>query len=490
MAIDDDYVTETSDTTDTTHNYLRIAVPHGSSTFYYDGGQTATNMTSFLRLGAVQGKPSDEAGWDLASLVVAFNDDTRTRPGDEKSAAKVKDALATSSTLETSIKDSMSAFYGGDDVDLTTDQAARVKESMKLHTRGGWRDHSDGNRISTTRGDRVDLVRGNYKMVVLGRRPDEGRATGAAKTFGDVLTTPVDNVSNSVTTLDVSGGHVQDWNMSPGQITEISWVKTDTGGGSPDPGKDTPAAYYTWKTVEETVKGDVDTTHYGVVNELYLGPRVTTQMGWEGAPETDAPRGADHVDGEDVPKVFRDYPGLCRENPILTEQTWAKEIHSYKGSANRYVDSIEEKYHVKKMTSKTHVDDYEATVHCKSHIEDVYADYHRATFHGGDFREMWMGHFGELFLGTMETLKIGGAFIDVRLSGRVFEMNGALSTTVLNMAILTSELTWGYRKDNIFVGNWQYDISLATEHTDYHFGVHNEVTTGVSVWKAVGVFIL
>ncbi len=46
----------------------------------------------------------------------------------------------------------------------------RRTESYRLLSKGGWWDHSDGNRISTTAGDKVEVVQGNYKMLVLGRR--------------------------------------------------------------------------------------------------------------------------------------------------------------------------------------------------------------------------------------------------------------------------------------------------------------------------------
>src|SRR5262249_466463 len=55
---------------------------------------------------------------------------------------------------------------------------ARTAESAQLHLKGGWRDHSDGNRITTTRGDKVEVIRGNYKLLVLGRQDDPGNAAG------------------------------------------------------------------------------------------------------------------------------------------------------------------------------------------------------------------------------------------------------------------------------------------------------------------------
>jgi len=36
-----------------------------------------------------------------------------------------------------------------------------------------WRDHTDGNRITTTGGDKVEVIGGNYFLVVRGRQEHE-----------------------------------------------------------------------------------------------------------------------------------------------------------------------------------------------------------------------------------------------------------------------------------------------------------------------------
>jgi hypothetical protein len=73
--------------------------------------------------------------------------------------------------------------------------ANRAAESAVLHTKGGWRDHSDGNRITTTRGDKVEVIRGNYKMVILGRQ--ELNPLKGSSDFG---------IEDWATGLDESGG--------------------------------------------------------------------------------------------------------------------------------------------------------------------------------------------------------------------------------------------------------------------------------------------
>src|SRR6185503_16823185 len=134
-------------------------------------------MGTYLRLGAVKdlsiaGSPTapKSSGEDLASLVTSFIDDTRKRDG---------------------CPDFVS-------------EAERQAETARLHTKGGWRDHSDGNRITTTRGDKVEVIKGNYRMLVLGRQED---------TAG----------------WDVSGGHVQDATELWTAATTIEWVQNYNG---------------------------------------------------------------------------------------------------------------------------------------------------------------------------------------------------------------------------------------------------------------------
>ncbi len=149
----------------------------------------------------------DPSGEDLASLVQGFADDTRNRgrprmrprsatgavpytvggqPNDQGSTAQgplygypwvtpVTGAKApgqldagvppvgTGTTAE-------DLRYTASSKPLFFPDDYRTLESSQLHTKGGWRDHTDGNRITTTRGDKVEVIRGNYKLIVLGRQ--------------------------------------------------------------------------------------------------------------------------------------------------------------------------------------------------------------------------------------------------------------------------------------------------------------------------------
>src|SRR5262249_20704440 len=107
----------------------------------------------------------------------------------------------------------------------------------------GWRDHTEGNRITTTRGDKLEVIGGNYKLVVLGRTGDPGSAAG----------------------FDLSGGLVQDFDAAPGTINEIRWVVDPYDG--------------TWKIFEKTEKGIVHALYHGDVTEEFYGRNHKTIVG-------------------------------------------------------------------------------------------------------------------------------------------------------------------------------------------------------------------
>lgn len=67
----------------------------------------------------------------------------------------------------------------------------------------GWRDHTDGHRITTTRGDKIEVIGGNYKIVSL------GRGTGVA-------------------VYEMAGGVIVDAMEAPGNQTSVTWRECPT----------------------------------------------------------------------------------------------------------------------------------------------------------------------------------------------------------------------------------------------------------------------
>lgn len=140
----------------------------------------------------------------------------------------------------------------------------------ELMTRGGWRDHTDGNRISTTRGDRLDFVQGNYKRVIF------GRVTNSAPGV------------YSQSYWDSTGGHNHNATSTPGEVTAITWVSTQGG---------------TWKAIEKTEKGNVWERFSGEMEE--------------------------HFDGGTEKHSVTGVSGYSdKKNPVIDEQVYAKSITS------------------------------------------------------------------------------------------------------------------------------------------------------------------
>jgi hypothetical protein len=237
--------------------YLHIEVPG-----FDDPGSGAGTMTSYLHLGAVRdpmiaGSPAapPSTGEDLAARVTSFIDDDRMRDG------------------------------WPDFVPV----AERQAETARLHSKGGIRDHTDGNRITTTRGDKIEIIKGNYRMVVLGRLEDEAG-------------------------WDVSGGHVAQDGITFSGGGYIDYTTTEYDG--------------CWRVHEEVVKGDVTSFYQGKKRDTYWGEEITSTTGSESPTEE-------------------------RPNPVKTERTWAAQIASYTGSAALPVPSISDETWADDISSTT-----------------------------------------------------------------------------------------------------------------------------------------
>jgi hypothetical protein len=241
--------------------YILIEAPN-----FNNAQSEAEGMSSYLRLGAVKdpsiagsaGAPK-ASGEDLAGLVTSFIDDTRVREG-------------------------CPAYLP---------PAVRQAETALLHTKGGWRDHSDGNRISTTRGDKVEVIKGNYKMLVLGRQDDEAG-------------------------FDISGGHIAESGITFTGSSKIEWVQNYAG---------------TWKCTEETVKGDVWTMYMGDVKDEYWGNFKTSSTGSE-APSMEKPNPA-VVDRTWALSIASYTGSAALPIPTISDETWAATITS-----TTYADAV------------------------------------------------------------------------------------------------------------------------------------------------------
>jgi hypothetical protein len=160
-----------------------------------------------------------------------------------------------------------------------------------------WRDHTDGNRITTTRGDKVEIIRGTYEFAVHGRQDHQAGASAD-----------------------------DDGNVFQSGITYRGKVHMPL-----------TKRYFQ----EKTVKGKVDSTYYGDNVGAYYGSKVTSTTG------TESP-------GEEIPDCG--CTGVFKENPEIEDHTWAKKISSYTGSSVLPVPKISQETWVVTMESTTHAE--------------------------------------------------------------------------------------------------------------------------------------
>lgn len=222
-------------------------------------------MHSYLRLGAIESpmyvaSPSapKPTGEDLAAQVTSFIDDDRTREG--------------------------CPGY--------IPPAERQAETAVLHTKGGWRDHTDGNRVTTTRGDKVEVIRGNYRMVVMCRKDGELDVGG----------------------WDISGGHVGESGITYDGSNVIEYTTQEYGG--------------TWSVVEHTRKGHVHSAYHGKVFNYYCGEIV------------------EDITGSEAPTALQ-------PNPVVSQTTYALSITSNTGSMACPVPTMTDSTYALAMSSTT-----------------------------------------------------------------------------------------------------------------------------------------
>jgi hypothetical protein len=115
--------------------------------------------------------------------------------------------------------------------------ANRLAETAVLHTKGGWRDHTDGNRITTTRGDKVEVIRGNYRMVILGRQDLNPLVPGSPFDLEDWATGLDESgglADNQDQARGTSGVLAMTYNWEPDSDGRWGWTQATTTGAFDD----------------------------------------------------------------------------------------------------------------------------------------------------------------------------------------------------------------------------------------------------------------
>ncbi len=296
--------------------------------------------------------------------------------------------------------------------------------TKELRTRGGWRDHTDGNRISTTRGDKVEVVRGNFSRIVF------GRVTGPKVNEG---------------LYESSGGHNYNRSSTPGYITSITWVEDELNG--------------TWKVVEETERGDTLVKYSGILDETYYGPSIQRTIGKSGGTHHDNPQIEEithakliyedtHVDydvtidktvgiaDDDLIEISDDHYDESMDEdqpPMLSEDEWA-EMTSGELKREDRGKTVEETIGTKTTPVSTFTDKmYAGTISLKEYflIKSEFEngksldlkDGMSAYIHTGSETEFCLGASSNIFmggridiaLGSVQEVKIGPLFVDINI---------------------------------------------------------------------------
>jgi hypothetical protein len=349
---------------------------------------------------------------------------------------------------------------------LTTEEQRAELRRKALVEGAGWRDHCDGNRITTTTGDKVEVVGGNYQLIVLGRGSSAGEGS-----FDDH-----------------SGGNHIDGTVSPPQtVTKTTFTSSFDGGQ--------------WSFVEESRKASVHEIFTGEHREDFCGPRRTSIVGMLTEPvrlELVADgvlggglRGATGLKA--IPPTEPDglAPAAADASPDILEITLATAITEYVGAKTSPVGSITSKTWATKITEDT----------------TASGAYSETLFVGGNLSTSTTAG-----LALTETTTVTGAATSTTTIG------GALTETVTVGGALTTSTTfntaWDYNQGNaafestqiwarLTMENIGADVSLSTiiaeaalrvcpdevliqmgMHNELFLGVHREVTIGQR-WEVV-----
>lgn len=453
---------------------------NNQSPFYVPGSGSSTeafdsDKHGFLDVPPLQ--PRDEGADNKASAAgnrdVFFVDDVRVRPQDVT-------GLTT------------------DDPGHGLTMSLRQAESARLYSRGGWRDHSDGNRISTTYGDKVEVVRGNYKMIVMGRQDDPGEAMGWENT----------------------GSHIQDYapGTMPGASYWLEWIpnyeiqqfeadnkakKDPTTKEPPVFGKGVWLLANTTENVYEYARnaGHFREEKWGDLHESYVGSSnppldnplitdVTKPKGQGGTDTTHGTGGHDvsadiRVDGinYDLPATLakdraqpswtHDNTGKVRSNPHIIERKWARRIDSSTGSFDCPVPTIVEDKFANTIKETTGSAGCRASITATTYASSITEETHCS---------------GALWSMTNATAlnerKHVGFLADTTVTGPMAEtlVAGARLSTAVAVAIHV-DIEWATIKVAVSAGIHHFACQIGTSfelklgwHEDYKWPKKKEVT--------------
>lgn len=462
-----------ADTTVAAGTHLLIKVPDFTNAKFEranDQEAVEESMTSYLRMGTFDFDQESDRARELLDLIpkalpatnpYGLTSDVAIIEGRESGTIFADDVRTRAQ--DTTRIGVTNAEYGQNDPNLSTEDdpgnkltaAQRQDESSRLYSRGGWRDHSDGNRISTTYGDKVEVVRGNYKMIVMGRQDNTDEAMG----------------------WEASGSHIQDYapGTMPGASFWLEWIN-DPRYYAPsldDDGKlieGETSQKGVWLLVNTTQNvyeyaryaGNFREERWGDVLETYIGSENPPARGTfaldnvEGTKGHEPPvrlpdrnydlpeeAGGDNA-SRNVPLFSEDNVGTVRSNPHIIEKTWATRYDSFLGTQACKVDYILEEHHANSYDETVRVTNKFKTDFKAKNFEEVFkatdsideerrAPTINTKLFAGNVFELFVGNHNEVFLGATQSLKIGG-FLDVTFGAAEVNFDASVFRTEIAIA--------------------------------------------------------
>lgn len=420
-------------------------------------GRYGQPMTSYLRLGVPK---EDDIGDDLIEHAYAVGAVGFT--GELELANKSKVAVAfVDDERNRGHESSLVEPHVADGHGLTKDERYNF-HTKHLKSKGGWRDHSDGNRISTTYGDKVEVIRGNYKLVVMGRQDDPGNSQGH----------------------EWCGNHVQDWGQGtmPGASVTLEWIQSGNVPPSPinmqDP--EDPTATYkggSWLLINSTERvyqysrnaGNFRTQQWGEKLESYVGSEdpeswgTTAGVGYKGHP-TAAEDAAYHKvedDNDLTGKLLPSSIGLPRGNPHIINKTWARRVDDYTGTSNWRIPKVYEETWITDKESKEDITTLKETSNITTKTSDETVKTLTETSHIGTqvSTTYALAQVDTTFVAASNNTTIAGGTNEITVAGVIGEITispiGKGSIEIMPVALELS-IIGTTRKLSIGVGKeWQ-----------------------------------
>ena len=376
------------------------------------------------------------------TFLLGFSDDTRQRGTPDDGTMSVN---------------SMAPQILSEGATVPNTSANRQAETLTLLTKGGWWDHSDGNRVTTTSGDKIEIIQGNDKLVVLGRQPLPTTARSTTTKADPAYMNLVDNAFIT----DVSGGHFQEQYPSPTPcIKTIEYSQDGTTGE--------------WTLYQDNSLGNLITKYAGRTVDLFQGSSREVYVGL--SPDDKSP-----------PATM---PGTTYD-PVLTSVTFATSSYTQLGSEEKPVgwDTTTSSW----ITSVTGTDEMLPAIGPRSpdtlagdSVTKTWAQ--RVRSYTGSAKSPVIHVYAETYANEIETYTLAASIVTTNLSANNLTVTGGIAETInvgaqlaLNLAVAVD--IWTAAKISLFPTSDKLTYSLVKTEANATKAELTQLKTAIRGWS-------